>query len=910
MRILSPFARMSQFLLVLAFALAVVVTPARGNELQRPMVATGLQITTLPQATVGMPYGAALTVSGGLAPYVWTGSGLPAGLTLSGMGMLSGTPTMASGGGPASFTVQVKDASPTPQSATLVVGIVINAAPLGLRIDPTNLPQATVGVVYSSQLTAKGGTPPYTFAVASGSSAPSGLTMTGSGALSGTPTTPSGMNGPTGFVVTVTDSAKGTATATVKIAIMPASSPVQIVSQSLPPGMVGVGYGAQLQATGGVGPYAWKLSKGSALPVGLALSGSGGISGTPSMASGPNGSSFSVYATDSSATPQTATATVFVMINAAGPALKITSFNLPPAYVGGKYGAQLTAAGGTGPYTWALAKGVVLPVGLVLSPSGAMSGTPTAQPATSPVVVQVTVTDAAVTPKSVTGAVLLNVFAAAANCTHDGAGNAKLKGNYAMSLSGLDAMSGSHLSMLAGFVADGAGTVTGGDADANAPEWKEPRLNSMNGTYSVGADSRGVFSLGDGQGGTMALCFVADQVGSNGVAAGGWVIRADESGQSLAGGFALQDTGAFLAAKLKGNFTFGLQGQSGDGMGHLLRSAVVGYLTLDGGGKITVGEADMSQQRFDSNNALINQTETQVQLTGSYTVTSTGRGTLQLNLPGGETANFAMQVVSSKELRLLEIDPVPVGSSYGGSVLAGKALLQTVTSFSNATLKGSGVFIKTGVANAGTSKAGHDLEAGILSFDGNGNGTSMSDENAAGVVQLESTSSATYTVDAHGRVTLQPATTAAAGISALPTFYLVGMNQGFGVDSGVGVGFYQVDAQSAPQGGFTLGGFAGSYGLGTMWPTLPGKTQVGSAIVQSSGGISTTTDNNRNGAIAVSETGSGTLAAEANGRFLLTPSNQTAAQQAVYLVSPNKAYVLDISGSDGAPLEVMMRMNQ
>ena len=75
-------------------------------------VASQLQITTtsLPGAIVNVIYPPQqLQASGGVPPYTWslaTGSSLPAGLTLSAAGVVSGTPTAA---GSFSFTVQVKD---------------------------------------------------------------------------------------------------------------------------------------------------------------------------------------------------------------------------------------------------------------------------------------------------------------------------------------------------------------------------------------------------------------------------------------------------------------------------------------------------------------------------------------------------------------------------------------------------------------------------------------------------------------------------------------------------------------------------------------------------------------------------------------------------------------------------------
>ena len=81
------------------------------------------------------------------------------------------------------------------------------------------------------------------------------------------------------------------------------------------------------------------------------------------------------------------------------------------------------------------------------------------------------------------------------------------------------------------------------------------------------------------------FCFVADQVNSNGVAAGGYILRADASGQNAAGTFQLQSPSAFSTASLKGNYVFGLQGNSISqaGTGAYLRMAVAGVLTLTAG---------------------------------------------------------------------------------------------------------------------------------------------------------------------------------------------------------------------------------------------------------------------------------------------------------------------------------------
>jgi hypothetical protein len=57
-----------------------------------------------------------------------------------------------------------------------------------VTVTTTTLPAGTVGVLYSQQLTASGGTPPYTWTLSSGA-LPNGLNISASGLISGTPTT-------------------------------------------------------------------------------------------------------------------------------------------------------------------------------------------------------------------------------------------------------------------------------------------------------------------------------------------------------------------------------------------------------------------------------------------------------------------------------------------------------------------------------------------------------------------------------------------------------------------------------------------------------------------------------------------------------------------------------------------------
>ncbi len=95
-----------------------------------------------------------------------------------------------------------------------------------LAVVTSGLPSGTVGASYSATLSASGGTPPYTWAITAGS-LPSGLSLSSSGAITGTPST----TGSSSFTVQVTDSTTPTAqTATKALSISVSAPPVQTVT--------------------------------------------------------------------------------------------------------------------------------------------------------------------------------------------------------------------------------------------------------------------------------------------------------------------------------------------------------------------------------------------------------------------------------------------------------------------------------------------------------------------------------------------------------------------------------------------------------------------------------------------------------------------------------------------------------
>ncbi len=314
--------------------------------------------TTLPAATLNTAYSHQLATTGGTGAVTFavTNNTLPTGLTLSSSGLLSGTPTVA---GPSTFTVTATDSvgATTPETYTLGV----NAT--AFTINQTSLPNATSGTAYSQQLSSTGGTGTVTFGVTSGT-LPTGMTLSTTGLLSGTPTS----TGPSTFIVTATDASSHTATQAFQVEVNPA---ISITTTTLPAATVNTPYTQQLAATGGTGALTFSLATGSTLPTGLTLSSSGTISGTPTAA---GSSSFTINASDTAGatTPQTFNFTV----NAAMSTLSIIPTTLPNGTVNTNYSQQLSTTGGTGTSTFAVTTGA-LPTGLTLSSAGLISGTPT-----------------------------------------------------------------------------------------------------------------------------------------------------------------------------------------------------------------------------------------------------------------------------------------------------------------------------------------------------------------------------------------------------------------------------------------------------------------------------------------------------------------------------------------------------
>ncbi|MFC4763153.1 putative Ig domain-containing protein [Dyella koreensis] len=329
-------------------------------------------------AAVGIAYSQSVgSASGGTAPYTYAiaSGSLPAGITLASNGTLSGTPTA---GGTFNFTVKATDSSTGtgPFNATSgTLTLTVNAPTISLA--PASLTNPSVGVSYSQSVAASGGTGPYTYAITAGA-LPAGLSMSGAGVFSGTPTSAGTYN----FTVTAIDSSGGTGpyTGSRAYAITVGAPTLTITPSSGTTfnGSVGNAVNLTFAAGNGTAPYSYSLTVNTGtLPTGVSFNSNGTLSGTPTTAGTVN---FSVTATDST----TGTGAPFSVMGSytltvAAPTITVAPATLPAPTIGTAYSQTITASEGMPTtFTYAVTAGA-LPAGLSLSgSSGVLSGTPTA----------------------------------------------------------------------------------------------------------------------------------------------------------------------------------------------------------------------------------------------------------------------------------------------------------------------------------------------------------------------------------------------------------------------------------------------------------------------------------------------------------------------------------------------------
>jgi hypothetical protein len=698
-------------------ALTVTVNP--------PLVALTVTTGSLPGAALAVAYNQTLQATGGVPSYKWslTAGSLPAGLSLSSAGVISGTPSGTVG--TSNFSVTVTDSqTPTPATSTANLSITVSLAPL--TITTTALLDGSVGNAYSQTLQAIGGTPPYSWSILLGA-LPVGFTLNGAtGAITGTPSA----TGTSNFTIKVTDSATGAATANLSITINPA---LAITTTSLPGGSVGTAYSSTVQASGGLQPYAWKITSGS-LPAGLSInSGSGNISGTPSTT---GVSTFTVTVTDSESLQATASSSLSISI-ATKNCTNDASLQGNYALVSSGWSSLTTAASAAGSFAAdgnGNITGGLLDLANQDSSSKPQSGTFTG---TYCVASNNLATISLTYGGGLRGT---NTFGAALDSS-DGNGhimsydNSDLKvsgllrkqntsvfstgmidGNYAFGLVGADPLA-NRFAMAGEFNSNGSGTLSGeNDSDDGGLVHAAQTLSASD--FIVASTGRGTATITFSTGNTNFVFYV--------VSSSEMLMMAFDTTETppiILAGQVLQQSGSFTDASVDGVSVLELQSLGNSGSEP---TVTAGLITTTGNSATYTVSADQNQ-----GGTMSTQSDS-----GTFSVSSSVNGRVKLT-PSGGGSETVLYLVEKNQAFVIGTDD---GVSYGTMEP------QTGSDFNDASLSGNYLGGSQPAENANVSE-----EADYLNSNGSGTLSGTSDTNGSGG-PVSAVISATYQVSSSGRV--------------------------------------------------------------------------------------------------------------------------------------------------------------
>ena len=460
------------------------------------------------------------------------------------------------------------------------------------------------------------------------------------------------------------------------------------------------------------------------------------------------------------------------------------------------YTTYISAAGGTGPYTWSITSGA-LPAGLALSGSTAaataITGTPTTLGTSS---FTVTLTDAAGLTASVPLSLAVNP---PSSCL--------LIGQYAYLFTGFWQ---SAPAMRAGSINVATdGTVTG-ILDYKDPVNVRPATALQSGSTCVTlTQNRGQLHVATATFGNEVFDF-----GAVSTLKAGHMQQDDGTGILEAGEFYQQDPTAFNQSALVGDWVFGVVGDDGTGQ----RLVVVGRLTLDASGAVSGGVGD-----DNAASPIVAGT-----LSGALAAPdANGRGTGTLTL-ASLALPVAYYVVDKNTLLLVSSDKQSATPRVAGRMTrqSGGGTLDATALAAPAVLSMWGSSKVAGVPAS-------TITAGRLSGAGAGTvGVEIDVSDRGAPLTNEIFSGAPYTVAATGRGTLSFGSGAAARSFVL---YADGAGGGYLVEPASPAGNFGILEQQAPA---PFSDFQTSYYVGgTLFPASTSPITLAPQLLFQAGSI-------------------------------------------------------------------------
>jgi len=458
--------------------------------------------------------------------------------------------------------------------------------------------------------------------------------------------------------------------------------------------------------------------------------------------------------------------------------------------------------------------------------------------------------------------------------------DAALKGDYAFTFSGMSGNStvASVFAAVGRFTADGSGHLTAGELDTNGVGTGAAlTAQAFTGTYTIGADNRGVMSL-NLPGHAAKLAFAMNSDGN------ARFIEFDASGGAGtigSGTMERAEASAYAAASIAGDYAYGMAGL--DNVNN--RAALIGRFSSNGTGTLANPAGDL------------NAYGTPYPLTFSsadYVVSDNagGRGTMNLVFTFGGTPaslDFVFYIVNAGRLFAMARDAVTTATP----LLSGMVVRQQVPAggFTSASLAGNMVMHLTGLSTCSGSVAGvPKAVAGLFTANGGGALGLDFDENYCHAPRTVTGLSGTYSVESNGRTTIALGGYAWVG-------YLANVDRAFLFisDDNVLFGLCEPQAAGSLTNGSVKGTYAGSAtsvvsfgttvfsGEFTADATAPTGNFAGHEDIGAASGPVSGTAFNATYSVSSSPT---------NGRGTMTVSSGTGGEAIIYVISPSKFVAL------------------
>jgi hypothetical protein len=776
--------------------------------------------------TVGTAGTFTVTATGSPAPTFSETGALPSGVTLSSSGVLSGTPASGTQG---SYPIVITASNGVSPNATQNFTLTVQQpAPTAPTITSATSTTFTVGTAGTFTVTATGFPAP-TFSETG--ALPSGVTLSSSGVLSGTPA--SGTQGPYPIVITASNGVSPNATQnfTLTVGLAPA-----ITSANNTTFTVGTAGAFTVTATGSPAPT---FSETGPLPTGVTLSSAGVLSGTPGAGTG---GTYPITITAQNGATPNATQNFTLTVNQAA---AITSANMATFTVGSNGTFTVTTTGSPKP-TLSIPNGS-LPANLTFTDNG--DGTATIKGIPAPA------TGGnygfAITAHNGVGTDATQNFTLNVTACPTGGNLGLLNGDYALLLKGFDS-AGKPALIGAVFVANGSGSITSGAEDESLAAGVQS-LTISSGSYTIGTGTdgsaqRGCLALTTTQGPAQVTQNFFFSLSGGIPSSNGHIIEVDAAGPFTEGILRKQDPTAFSNAQISGNYAFGAGFIQADGS----KLSCIGELAFSGGGAITGGAEDCNQSTqvgppvLDFNTALTAFPASPVSINsgGTYSISGNGRGTLAFtpNITSPPTVNAFLYVVSSSELLV-----VSSGPQSSTPIFAGQIFKQSSSNFGAADFNGTSVVYAEGT---GSTAGNSDATVGTLKTTGAAQTFTFNGYSNDGGSVSANSASGTFTVASNGRVSVS------GGGGSAPVLWLVTQNKAFFLNSNrkVEAGFVEPQTGSS----FTVSSISGTYASGAFDPQAPLQTDDDAVDIFTPNGVNSSfsevTDDNSQGSLTLNFT--------------------------------------------------------